>query len=409
VQINGSGQECPVRQYQHPGEPPAGRTGRELGGFDVESSFTVARIRGIPIAVHYTWAIAFVLITWSLAAEYFPSTYRGWGRPTYWIVGAGATLLLFISVLLHELCHSIVAQARGLVVRSITLFIFGGVSNIASESEDPQDEFLIAVVGPLSSLVLAGVFWLGLQAVPNDTTPLGALLSYLARVNLILAVFNILPGFPLDGGRVLRAIVWGATGSMVRGTTIASVVGQVVAFAFIGFGIWQVFIEGDPLGGIWIGFIGWFLNSAAEATRRQVQVQEGFRGVRVASVMTPDPPVVSPALSVRDLVDSYILQRGQRAIPVARDGRIVGLVSLTDVKKLPETAWANNSVGAIMTRPPLHTIGPDAPVTRALERLVQEDVNQLVVVDRDGTLLGTLSRGDVMRFLQMRGELGMRR
>jgi Zn-dependent protease/CBS domain-containing protein len=374
----------------------------------VESSFTVARIRGIPIGVHYTWAIAVVMITWSLAAGYFPSSYPGWSRQTYWIVGAAAALLLFLSVLFHELCHSFVAQARGLAVKSITLFIFGGVSNIAQESEDPQDEFLIAVVGPLSSLALAGVIWLALQTVPNDTSPLSALLFYLAMVNLMLAVFNILPGFPLDGGRVLRAILWGATGNMVRGTTIATGVGQVMAYLFIAYGIWQIFIENDFLGGVWIGFIGWFLNSAAEATRRQVQVQEGFRGVKVASVMTPDPPVVSPALPVRELVDEYILRRGSRAIPVAQDGRIVGLVTLSDVKHLSESEWSRNSVGAIMTRPPLRTISPDAPVTRALERLVEDDVNQLLVVDKDGTLLGILTRGDVMRFLQMRGELGMR-
>lgn len=375
----------------------------------MESSFTVARIRGIPIGVHYTWAIAVVMITWSLAAGYFPQEYPGWLPRDYWFVGAAAALLLFISVLFHELCHSFVAQARGLAVNSITLFIFGGVSNIAQESEDPRDEFLIAVVGPLSSLALAGLFWLGVLAIPNDTSPLGALLFYLTTVNLMLAIFNILPGFPLDGGRVLRAILWGSTGSMVRGTTVATVVGQVVAFLFIGYGIWQIFIERDFLSGVWIGFIGWFLNSAAEATRRQVQVQEGFRGITVESVMTPDPPVVSPALPVRALVDEYVLRRGLRALPVAQDGRIVGLVSLSDVKHLPEPEWSGNSVGAIMTRPPLRTIGPEAPVARALERLVEDDVNQLLVVDKDGTLLGMLTRRDVMRFLQMRGELRMQR
>jgi len=378
------------------------------GSVDVESSFTIARIRGIPIGVHYTWAIAIVFITWSLAAGYFPSSYPGWSRQAYWIVGAAAALLLFVSVLFHELCHSFVAQARGLAVKSITLFIFGGVSNIAQETEDPQDEFLVAIVGPLSSFALAGLFWVGLQAIPNDTSPLGALVNYLATINLGLAVFNILPGFPLDGGRVVRAILWGTTGSMVRGTNVATTIGQFVAFLFIAYGFWQIF-EGELLSGIWIGFIGWFLNSAAEATRRQVQVQEGFRGIKVSSVMTPDPPVVSPALPVRALVDEYVLRRGLRALPVAQDGRIVGLVTLSDVKHLPESEWSANSVGAIMTRPPLRTIGPDAPVTRALERLVEDDVNQLLVVDRDGTLLGILTRGDVMRFLQLRGELGLRR
>lgn len=375
----------------------------------MESSFTVARIRGIPIGVHYTWAIAVVMITWSLAAGYFPSSYPGWERLTYWIVGVAAALLLFISVLLHELCHSIVAQARGLTVKSITLFIFGGVSNIGQESDDPQDEFLIAVVGPLSSLALAGLFWLCGRAVPGEAGPLNAVLAYLAVVNLMLALFNILPGFPLDGGRVLRAILWGATGSMVRGTTIASVVGQVLAFGFIGYGIWQFFIEHDPLSGIWIGFIGWFLNSAAEATRRQTVVQEGFRGVPVSGVMTPDPPVVSPSISVRELVNEYMFRRGLRALPVVADGQIVGLVSLGDVKHLPEPEWDRNSVGAIMSRPPLRTIGPEAPVSQALELLVQQDVNQVLVLDADGTLAGILSRGDVMRFLQLRGELGLRR
>lgn len=374
----------------------------------MESSFTVARVRGIPIGVHYTWAIAVVMMTWSLAVGYFPSMYPGWERAAYWIVGGASALLLFVSVVLHELCHSFVAQWRGLEVKSITLFIFGGVSNIASESDDPQDEFLIAVVGPLSSLLIAGVCWLGLQLIPNDTSPLGALVYYLSIVNLMLAIFNILPGFPLDGGRVLRAILWGATGSMVRGTTIASVVGQVLAFGFIGYGLLLI-VEGSTLSGLWIGFIGWFLNSAAESTRRHVQVEEGFKGVKVSQVMTPDPPFISPALSVRELVDEYILRRGLRALPVAQDGRIVGLVTLTDIKKLTENEWSGNSVGAIMSGLPIKSIGPDAPVSKALEQIVDGDINQLLVVEEDGTLLGILSRSDVMRFLQMRSELHMRR
>jgi Zn-dependent protease/CBS domain-containing protein len=401
------GPSLAVRQWWCPGELPAAD---EPGAWSVamESSFTIARIRGIPIGVHYTWAFAVLLITWSLAAGYFPASYPGWSRPLYFLVGAAAAVLLFVSVLLHELCHSIVAQARGLKVHSITLFIFGGVSNIAQESEDPQDEFLIAVVGPLSSLALAGVFWLAGMALPNDLSPTSALVTYLAMVNLMLAIFNILPGFPLDGGRVLRAILWGATGSVVRGTTIASVVGQVVAFVFIGYGFLQIF-DGNFLNGLWIAFIGWFLNSAAESTRRQVQMQEGFKGVQVGAVMTADPPFVRPNLTVRELVDEYILRRGLRAIPVALDGRIVGLVSLTDVQKLPEVEWSGSSVGAIMTKEPLRSVGPDTPVTKALEMLVELDVNQVLVVDTDGSLLGVLSRGDVMRFLQLQSELHRRR
>ncbi|MCC6179566.1 MAG: site-2 protease family protein [Chloroflexi bacterium] len=374
----------------------------------MHSSFTIARVHGIPIGIHYTWLIAFVLITWSLAAGYFPAAYPGLGQGTYWIMGAIAALLLFFSVVVHELCHSIVAQFRGLKVQSITLFIFGGVSSIAGESDDPQDEFLIAVVGPLSSLILAGIFWGLSQAFPGGTSLVGALLGYLALINLLLALFNILPGFPLDGGRVLRAILWGSMHSMVKGTRIATIVGQVVAFIFVGFGLLLIF-QGDFLSGIWIGFIGWFLNSAAESTRHQIMLQEGFRGIKVEQVMSPLPPTVAPSLPVRTLVDEYILRQGLRALPVALDGRVVGLVTLTDVKKLPESEWSLNSVGAIMTHTPLRTVSPTQELNKALNVLVEDDINQMLVVDGEGKLLGILSRSDVMRYIQYHRELGTRR
>lgn len=369
----------------------------------MESSFRIARIRGIDIGIHYTWLLAFGLVAWSLASGYFPQNYPGWDRTLYWVVGGAAALMLFLSVLAHELTHSFVAQARGLEVHSITLFIFGGVSNIKSESEDAQDEFLVAVVGPISSLILAGLFWLAVRAVPDQRSPLAASLDYLALVNFMLAVFNILPGFPLDGGRVLRAIIWGFTGSMGKATRIASLVGQGLALLFIGYGFVQI-LEGNFFSGLWIGFIGWFLNSAADATRRQVAIQESFKGVRVANLMNANPPMVSPAMSVRELVDEQILRQGLRAMPVATDGRIVGLVTLTDVKKLSPDEWDRNSVGAIMTRPPLRTIGPREEAGPALRMLIEQDVNQLLVVE-DGVVLGMLSRGDVMRFLQLRQEL----
>jgi len=373
----------------------------------MESSFTIARIRGIPIGVHYTWLLAFALMSWSLAAGYFPSTHPGWPRPQYWVVGVLASLLLFVSVVLHELTHSFVAQARGLRVHSITLFIFGGVSNIASDSEDPQDEFLVAVVGPISSLVIAGLCWAAVLVIPGTTGPVNALLGYLAIVNLMLALFNILPGFPLDGGRVLRAILWGTTGDMVKGTRWASYVGQALAFCFIGYGFWQI-TEGEFLNGLWIGFVGWFLNSAAEGARRQAVMQASFRGITVARVMQPEPPLVDPDMSVRAMVDEYILRRGLRAMPVGGDGLVVGLVTLSDVKHLPTDEWAASSVRTIMTKPPLKTVGPGTELNKALEMLIAEDVNQLVVVD-DDAVLGLLSRGDVMRFLQTRRDLGLER
>jgi Zn-dependent protease len=223
----------------------------------MKSSIRLGRAAGIDVGIHYTWLFAFALIAWSLAAGYFPSTAPALATTTYWLLGVAAALALFASVLIHEFSHSLVALARGLRVHSITLFIFGGVSNIAGEAERAIDEFLIAVVGPLSSFVLAGVFWAAGRTAVLDGTPLGAFIGYLASVHLILGLFNLVPGFPLDGGRVLRSILWASTGSLRRATQIASYVGQGFGFLLIFWGVSRL-LGGDVFGGIWTAFIGWF-------------------------------------------------------------------------------------------------------------------------------------------------------
>ncbi|MDD5082289.1 MAG: site-2 protease family protein [Dehalococcoidales bacterium] len=223
----------------------------------MKGAIKIGRIAGIEISVHYTWILAFLLFTWLLASAFFPQSYPNWSAAAYWITGALAALLLFISVLIHEIAHSLVAKARGLPVKGITLFIFGGVSNIESEPDKPKVEFAMSIVGPLSSLVLAGILYGIFLLVPAQDSPLGAILRYLAIANAWLAAFNILPGFPLDGGRVLRSIIWGATGNLVRATNIATTVGQVFAWLFIGFGVFQL-LAGNFLGGLWIAIIGWF-------------------------------------------------------------------------------------------------------------------------------------------------------
>ncbi|MDO8750071.1 MAG: site-2 protease family protein, partial [Dehalococcoidia bacterium] len=228
-------------------------------------SFRLGRIAGVEIGVHYTWLFAFALIAWSLAAGFFPISFPGWSPVAYWATGVAAALLLFVSVLLHELAHSFVAKAKGLPVRGITLFIFGGVSNIGGEAAKAKDEFVIAIVGPLTSLVLAGFFWLLYSVLMNTSRlwsgqgePLAATLFYLSLINLMLAAFNLLPGFPLDGGRVLRSILWGTTGSLAKATRIAASVGQAFGWLLIAWGVYQV-LGGNYLGGLWIAFIGWFL------------------------------------------------------------------------------------------------------------------------------------------------------
>lgn len=373
----------------------------------MESSFKLGRIAGIEIGIHYTWLFAFGLVTWSLAEGFFPSNYRGWPTAAYWVVAAITALALFVSVLIHELSHSFVARARGIGVASITLFIFGGVSNLRTDSEEPRDEFLISVVGPLTSFALGGLAWLLERALRPGESPLGAVLSYLTMINVMLGLFNLIPGFPLDGGRVLRSIIWGITRSMRRATDVAAYVGQGVGFLMIFWGVSQLF-GGHFLNGLWTAFIGWFLNNAAEATRRSVVAREGLRGVRVATLMDAAPPIASPDLSVQEFVFEHVMRHGRRAVLVVGDGKLLGIVSISDAKHLPQAAWATTPVGRIMTPTPLKTLGPAAELSSALGLLVEGELNQLPVVE-DGRLVGILSRSDVLRFLRLRDELHLER
>jgi Zn-dependent protease/CBS domain-containing protein len=370
----------------------------------MQSSFKIARVAGIDIGIHYTWLFAFALIAWSLAGGFFPSTFPGFDPATYWLLGVAGAVGLFASVLFHELSHSLVAIARGMRVHSITLFIFGGVSNLQGEAEEPRDEFLIAVVGPLSSFLLAGLFW-ALGVITPGPNPVAALLGYLALVNLMLGAFNLVPGFPLDGGRVLRSIIWRVTGSMRRATQLASYAGQAVAFLLIFWGLSRMF-GGDFLGGLWTAFIGWFLNSAAESTRQQQALQEHLRGIHVANVMDSQPTLVEPGLSVHDFVFDHVLQRGERAVLVTQGGRLLGLASITDAKRVPQAEWSTTPVGQVMTRVPLRSIAATADLSVALKLLTENGLNQLPVVD-DGRVLGMLTRADVLRFLQFRDDLGL--
>jgi Zn-dependent protease/CBS domain-containing protein len=370
----------------------------------MHSSFSIGHVAGIRIGIHYTWLFAFVLIAWSLAASYYPAELPRLGATTYWVIGIVSALLLFFSVLAHELAHSLVARRLGLTVDSITLFIFGGVSNLTTEPSTARNEFLVAVVGPLSSLVLAAIFWLIGRTIPTPS-PAGAVAGYLAFVNLLLGGFNLVPGFPLDGGRVLRALIWGATGSLRRATLVASYVGQAFGWLLVVWGLTRV-LSGDLLGGLWTAFIGWFLNGAAESTRQEQTVQQSLRGIIAASLMEEPAAAIPPTLSVADFVFEEVMRHGHRALPVVDDGRLVGIVSLSDVRKLPREAWSSTPVSQLMTPAPLATVGPKEHLGVAIGRMAQRGVHQLPVVE-DGRLLGLLTRADVLRYLQVRHELGM--
>ena len=370
----------------------------------MQSSFRLGNIFGIDIGIHYTWLIVFALVAWSLAAGFFPEQFPGWPIITYWVVGAISSLLLFGSVLLHELAHSLVAKNEGMPVRSITLFIFGGVSNIQKEATSPKDEFLMAFVGPFSSLIIGivtGVLWAMLGSL---NVQLQAVLLYLAVINLMLAVFNLIPAFPLDGGRVFRAIVWWATDSVRQATRIASAVGQGFAYLLIFGGLFWAF-TGNIISGLWLVFIGWFLNNAAEASYRQLVIQEALSGVHVSDMMTRDVQTAAPDMTVRELVEQYILPRNIRALPVVSDSRLFGIVTLSDVQHVPQENWDTTRVDQIMTpKNKLHVLTPKDDAIQALDALGEQDLNQLPVVD-DGKVIGLVTRSHIIRFLQVRQDL----
>jgi Zn-dependent protease/predicted transcriptional regulator len=387
----------------------------------MKSSFRLGRIAGIEIGIHYTWLLAFALFAWSLAESFFPEASQGYNRGAYWIVGIVVTLFLFLSVLLHELAHSLVAQARGIPVRSITLFIFGGVSNLEEEAERPAAEFAMAIVGPLTSLILAFIFWVIFQAMqpavslasffrwggwlPQESI-VAASLFYLALINTLLAAFNILPGFPLDGGRVLRSILWGTMGDMVRATNIAATVGRLFGWGFIALGVYW-FLGGEWLGGLWIAFIGWFLSSAADASRREITLKEHLAGIRVKDVVYAGQEGISPKTTVADVVHGIFQQRFRRAVPVCQDNRPVGIITITDVKGLPQEKWAETPVEQIMTRGPLYSVTPEDDLNVAMKLITQHDLNQVLVLSQ-GQCVGLLSRADIIRYLQLSQELRMK-
>lgn len=373
----------------------------------MKASFRLFRVAGIDIGIHYSWVLIFILITWSLAQGFLPGRYPGWDMTTYWITGVIAALLLFVSVLLHELAHSLVAKSRGLPVSSITLFVFGGVSNLQEEPSKASVEFSMAIVGPVTSLVIAGICWGLLQTLSAQNSPVGATLYYLALINALLAGFNILPAFPLDGGRVLRSILWGSMHDLARATNIAATVGRFFGWAFIAYGLFSL-LSGNFLGGLWIAFIGWFLSSAAESSRLQLSLQEHLTGVKVEDVMNTKPETVGPTTLVDNVVRNIFYQGRGRAVMVVRNDALIGIVTITDIKKLPHDKWVDTPVEHIMTHMPLQIVAPGDDLNSVMKLIVSHDVNQVPVV-QNGKIVGLLSRADIIRHLQVSQELGIKR
>ncbi len=365
----------------------------------------LGRIFGISIGLDYSWFLIFVLLTWSLAVGYFPAATPGEPASVYWVLGAVSAVMLFVSVLLHELGHSVTALRYGVPVRSITIFIFGGVSQIAGEAPSGGAEFWIAFSGPAVSLALAVVLRL-LQAALPGAGPVFALVKYLAYVNGALALFNLIPGFPLDGGRVLRAILWSTTRDARRATLIAATVGRAIAFVFILWGVSQI-LAGNLGNGLWIAFIGWFLESAAAAQVRQQVVEKALAGHTVAEVMNRNYVTVAASTHLQDLVDRHILGGGRRSFVVTQGDQAVGLVTLRQIKDVPRERWVTTTVAEAMTPVArLKRVRPDTGLWAATGEMDRDGVNQLPVM-LDNQILGMLGRDDVMSYLRTLQELGV--
>ncbi len=365
-------------------------------------------VRGIEVGLDWSWVFIFLLITFSLARG-FAAEGEALQPASAWAAGVLASLLFFTSILLHELGHSLTSNALGLPVRSITLFIFGGLARLSREPDRPRDELLIAAAGPAVSVLLGIVFLLLAAALPGDAAVLGLLgtvFGWLGTVNLALAIFNLVPGFPLDGGRILRGIVWSATGSFERATVVAAATGSFFAYLLIGGGILLALFFGLLFNGLWLAFIGWFLLSAAQGSTTQVVLQRQLGGLAVGPAAAPAEPVVPGDASVQDAVEDVVLRHGRRTFFVTEGSTRVGMATLHELRAVPREERASTPVRAV-ARPldELVCVPHDASLWRALELMNEHRVNQLPVV-REGALVGLLTRERLLGVIQSVQELG---
>jgi Zn-dependent protease/CBS domain-containing protein len=387
-------------------------TGR-VSGFR-GSGLRLARIWGIELRLDVSVLIIFGLVVYSLGAGLFPSAHPDWDRGLTWGMALAAGCLFFVSLLAHELAHSVVAQLRGIRVPRITLFVFGGASEMEREPDTPATELLVTIVGPLTSLLLgvaftrlglafagesfASEFYRNPQQAAAALGPLATLLLWLGPINLMLGIFNLVPGFPLDGGRVLRALLWWGTGDLDRATRWASQTGRGVAWLLMGFGAFQA-LQGLLVQGLWLLLIGWFLNNAARTSYSQLLLQRALTGLRVTDLMRTRFETVAPEMSIERFVEEHLLRSAQSVWPVVEKGRLLGLVGFDDVRRTPERDRAAHQVREVM-KPADVSLRPQLGGREALEALLRSDSDPMPVVE-DRKIVGLLHRADIMRWLAM--------
>jgi Zn-dependent protease len=368
----------------------------------------IGKILGIPIYLHSSWIVIFVLITLSLAMQ-FKQFHPQWSDAQHWSVGILTSVLFFGSVIFHELAHSVVAQHYKIRVVSITLFVFGGLARIERDPTKASQEFNIAIAGPIASGFLSAGFY-SLTLFSDSSQILGALGSWLGQMNGYLALFNLLPGFPLDGGRIFRAIIWGYTKNFSRATRVAASSGKLVAYAMILFGVGYSMTTRDWVSGLWLAFIGWFLLNAAQESVAQLTIREALAGLHAADVMSHEVPTVSPAASLEDY-SGEVLRTGRRCHLVVDGERLIGMMNVHTLNSVPRYEWTHTSVQAAMIpREKILWATPEDPLLGLLERLLAADINQMPVVsgssDGAARIVGMISRDSILRVLQTRAELG---
>jgi Zn-dependent protease/CBS domain-containing protein len=383
----------------------------------------LGRIFGIEVELNWSLIFIFLLITWSLASG-FEAMHSTWSTGLSWGIAVVAAILFFASILAHELAHSLVARSQGVPVRRITLFIFGGVSDIQREPPSPKAEFLITIVGPLTSIIL-GIIFIAVSGIPlnelvtssqvntnslSNLAPIQTLLFWLGPINIILGIFNLVPGFPLDGGRVLRSILWAATNNLRRATRWASYAGQGVGWLMIGGGVAMIlgvqlpFFGKGLINGIWLAFIGWFLNTAASNSYRQIVIRDILQGIPAERMMQRNVPTVQPDICVSDLVHDHIMRSDDHAFPVLEADHLVGLVTLDDVRSVSRDLWDTKSIRDIMTpRETLIVVDENEDAADALGKLSENDIRQLPVM-RGAEMVGLLRRRDILKWLQLHAE-----
>jgi Zn-dependent protease/predicted transcriptional regulator len=366
------------------------------------SGIRIGRIFGISIYLHPSWFLIFALITLSLRTQ-FTAQHPSWSSAQHWMLGVITSLLFFGSVMFHELSHSLVAKHYKIPVASITLFVFGGLARIGREPSSARQEFNIAIAGPISSFFLSAVFYF-VGRYSGNLEMVGATSRWLAEINFILAAFNLAPGFPLDGGRVLRSIVWRITGDFSKAARIASQTGQLFAYVMIFGGIW-IALRGNWFGGLWWVFIGWFLLSAAQESYAQVAIRNTLAGVSAADIMSQDVPTMPRDFSLENYVHE-VLRTGRRCHIVTGNGVPVGLVTFHAAQAIPRDEWSNTSIQAAMRQmDKIKWASPSEPVLRVLERMQAEDINQMPVLE-DGRVVGMIARDSILRVLQARLQVG---